>query len=85
MKPIWTLRIPDIIHNHKKPISLPDLVSSLQLPPSKINALHRLMSLLTHLGFFATTKLDPNHGDQKGYVLTPTTSRFLIKSELPNL
>ncbi|CAL5408864.1 unnamed protein product [Camellia sinensis] len=85
MKPIWTLRIPDIIHNHKKPISLPDLVSSLQLPPLKINALHRLMSLLTHLGFFATTKLDPNHGDQKGYVLTPTTSRFLIKSELPNL
>ncbi|KAF5943830.1 hypothetical protein HYC85_017907 [Camellia sinensis] len=43
------------------------------------------MSLLTHLGFFATTKLDPNHGDQKRYVLTPTTSRFLIKSELPNL
>ncbi|KAI7999474.1 Trans-resveratrol di-O-methyltransferase [Camellia lanceoleosa] len=78
------LGIPDIIHNHKKPISLPDLVSSLQLPPSKINALHRLMSLLTHLGFFATTKLDPNHGDQEGYVLTPS-SRLLIKSELPNL
>ncbi|KAF5943833.1 hypothetical protein HYC85_017910 [Camellia sinensis] len=78
------LGIPDIIHNHKKPISLPDLVSSLQLPPSKINALHRLMSLLTHLGFFATTKLDPNHGDQEGYVLIPS-SRLLIKSELPNL
>ncbi|THG21534.1 hypothetical protein TEA_018546 [Camellia sinensis var. sinensis] len=42
------------------------------------------MSLLTHLGFFATTKLDPNHGDQEGYVLTPS-SRLLIKSELPNL
>ncbi|XP_028117939.1 trans-resveratrol di-O-methyltransferase-like [Camellia sinensis] len=78
------LGIPDIIHNHKKPISLPDIVSSLQLPPSKINALHRLMSLLTHLGFFASTKLDPNHGDQEGYVLIPS-SRLLIKSELPNL
>ncbi|THG21290.1 hypothetical protein TEA_022382 [Camellia sinensis var. sinensis] len=42
------------------------------------------MSLLTHLTFFETTKLDPNHGDQEGYVLTPS-SRLLIKSELPNL
>ncbi|GMP74535.1 hypothetical protein CsSME_00031937 [Camellia sinensis var. sinensis] len=42
------------------------------------------MSLLTHLSFFATKKLNPNHGDQEGYVLTPS-SRLLIKSELPNL
>ncbi|THF96254.1 trans-resveratrol di-O-methyltransferase-like [Camellia sinensis] len=78
------LGIPDIIHNHKKPISLPDLVSSLQLPPSKTNSLHRIMSLLIHLGFFATMKIDPNHGDQEGYVLTPS-SMLLIKSEMANL
>ena len=42
------------------------------------------MSLLIHLGFFATMKIDPNHGDQEGYVLTPS-SKLLIKSEMANL
>ncbi|KAI7999702.1 putative O-methyltransferase 3 [Camellia lanceoleosa] len=42
------------------------------------------MSLLIHLGFFATIKIDPNYGDQEGYVLTPS-SKLLIKSEMANL
>ncbi|THF96250.1 hypothetical protein TEA_010431 [Camellia sinensis var. sinensis] len=41
------------------------------------------MSLLIHLGFFATMKIDPNHGDREGYVLTPS-SKLLIKSEMAN-
>ncbi|XP_058198664.1 trans-resveratrol di-O-methyltransferase-like [Rhododendron vialii] len=78
------LGIPDIIHNHKQPITLPELVSSLHLPPEKNNSIHRLLRLLVHLGFFATTKPNTNEGDQEGCVLTPS-SRLLLKSEITNL
>ncbi|MED6108352.1 hypothetical protein PIB30_023119 [Stylosanthes scabra] len=46
------LNIPDIIHNHGQPISLHDLVSTLQVPPSKIGGVPRLMRYLAHHGFF---------------------------------
>ncbi|XP_060194115.1 trans-resveratrol di-O-methyltransferase-like [Lycium barbarum] len=70
------LGVPYIIHNHKKPITLPELVSALKLPSSKLIAFHRLMRLLVHSQFFATNEL--------GYVLT-TSSRLLLKSGIPNL
>ncbi|KAK4361154.1 hypothetical protein RND71_020106 [Anisodus tanguticus] len=55
------LGIPDIIHNHKQPMTLSELVSELKLPPTKSNGIHRLMCLLVYSGFFATTKkLDEN-------------------------
>ncbi|KAG5517485.1 hypothetical protein RHGRI_038029 [Rhododendron griersonianum] len=77
------LGIPDVIHNHKQPITLTELVSSLHLPPEKTNSLYRLLRLLVHLGFFATTKFNTNEGDLEGYVLTPS-SRLLVKSEITN-
>ncbi|KAH0699689.1 hypothetical protein KY284_013904 [Solanum tuberosum] len=77
------LGIPDIIHNHKKPITLPDLLSALKPPSSKLNGIHRLMRLLVHSQFFDITKLKEN-SETEGYVLT-TSSRLLLKSEIPNL
>ncbi|KAJ8549522.1 hypothetical protein K7X08_033229 [Anisodus acutangulus] len=76
------LGIPDVIHNHKQPKTLSELVSELKLPPKKSNGIHRLMCLLVYSGFFATTKkLDEN---EEGYVLT-ASSKLLLKSEIPNL
>ncbi|KAE9461859.1 hypothetical protein C3L33_06198, partial [Rhododendron williamsianum] len=75
---------PDIIHNHKQPITLPELVSSLHLPPANTNSIHRLLRLLVHLVFFAATKANTNEGDQEGCVLTPSC-RLLLKSEITNL
>ncbi|XP_016504996.1 trans-resveratrol di-O-methyltransferase-like [Nicotiana tabacum] len=77
------LGIPDIVHNHKKPITLPELVSALKLPSSKSIGIHRLMCLLVHSGFFATAKIDEN-SETDGYILT-TPSRLLLKTEFPNL
>lgn len=50
------LGIPDIIHAHNRPITPQELVSSLKLPTNKTDHLRRLMSLLVHSKFFATTK-----------------------------
>ncbi|XP_019170244.1 PREDICTED: trans-resveratrol di-O-methyltransferase-like isoform X4 [Ipomoea nil] len=76
------LNIPDIIHTHGKPITIPELVSALKLPPQKSNAVYRIMRLLTHNGFFDSTKL--NKAEEDGYVLT-ASSRLLLKSQIPNL
>ncbi|KAH7837428.1 hypothetical protein Vadar_013756 [Vaccinium darrowii] len=78
------LGIPDVIHNHKQPITLPELVSSLHLPPEKTSSLHRLLRLLVHFGFFTTKNVNKDEGDQEGYVLTPS-SRLLLQSEITNL
>ncbi|KAF3652398.1 Trans-resveratrol di-O-methyltransferase [Capsicum annuum] len=77
------LGIPDIIHNHKKPITLPDLLSALKLPSSKSIGVYRLMRLLVHPGFFDIIKLEEK-SETEGHVLT-TSSRLLLKSEIPNL
>lgn len=79
------LGILDIIHNHKQPITLPELVSSLHLPPEKTNSIHRLLCLLVHLGFFATTKSNTNEGDQEGQCVLTPSSRLLLKNEITNL
>ncbi|OIT26875.1 trans-resveratrol di-o-methyltransferase [Nicotiana attenuata] len=78
------LSIPDIIHNHKQPMTLFELVSELKLPPAKSNGIHRLMRLFVHSGFFATKSLDEISETQEGYVLT-ASSKMLLKSEIPNL
>ncbi|KAA8519732.1 hypothetical protein F0562_013988 [Nyssa sinensis] len=77
----------NIIHNHEQPITLPELVSSLQFPPTKTTFVHRLMRLLVHSGFFAITKVHSNQGEEEeeeGYVLT-TSSRLLLKDGLTSL
>ncbi|XP_019170243.1 PREDICTED: trans-resveratrol di-O-methyltransferase-like isoform X3 [Ipomoea nil] len=79
------LNIPDIIHTHGKPITIPKLVSALKLPPHKSNAVYRLMRLLTHNGFFDSTKLNKAEEEKEdGYVLT-ASSRLLLKTQIPNL
>lgn len=78
------LGIPDVIHSHKQSMTLSQLVSALNLPPAKSNAIRRLMRLLVHSGFFATTNVESLDENQQGYVLTPS-SKLLLKSEIPNL
>ncbi|XP_075103644.1 trans-resveratrol di-O-methyltransferase-like [Nicotiana tabacum] len=87
--------IPDIIHSHKQPMTLSELVSELKLPPAKSNGIYRLMRLLVRSGFFATKSLDEISETQEGYVLTVkfgrnllshiASSKLLLKSEIPNL
>uniref|UniRef100_A0A7N0UG77 Uncharacterized protein n=1 Tax=Kalanchoe fedtschenkoi TaxID=63787 RepID=A0A7N0UG77_KALFE len=70
------LGIPDIINSHSQPMTLPKLVSALQLPRSKTGHVHRLMRLLVHNGFFARESVD--EATDQGYVLTHS-ARFLLK------
>lgn len=76
------LGIPDIIHNHGRPMTLPNLVSALAIPQSRAGFLRRLMRMLTHSGFFARQKVgrssDNEGGEREGYVLTPP-SRLLLR------
>jgi hypothetical protein len=73
------LGIPDIIHNHGRPITLPELVSALHIPPNKSSCIYRLMRMLVHSGFFATTKaVIGQGGGGEAYVLTPP-SQLLVK------
>ncbi|GLT62233.1 hypothetical protein SLA2020_348840 [Shorea laevis] len=57
------LGIPDIIHSHGGPITLSELVSALPIHPTKVNCVYRLMRMLVHSGFFATTR--KFQGDKK--------------------
>ncbi|KAK9131927.1 hypothetical protein Scep_011455 [Stephania cephalantha] len=70
------LGIPDIIHNHKKPMSHSELVNALQIPQSRSTHLYRLMRLLVHNGFFAMQKVDR----EEAYVLT-LSSKLLLKDQ----
>ncbi|OVA00007.1 O-methyltransferase [Macleaya cordata] len=74
------LGIPDIIHKHGKPMPLSDLVEALSLPPSKTEAMYRLMRLLVHSGFFAKQKIDENQ-EEEGYLLTISSSFLLQNTE----
>ncbi|KAF2303276.1 hypothetical protein GH714_016247 [Hevea brasiliensis] len=77
------LGIPDIIHKHKQPITLRELASDLQVPPTKANCLQRVMRILVHSGFFATNKIHENQ-EEEGYVLT-TSSSLLLKDSPTSL
>ncbi|CAN1173271.1 8-hydroxyquercetin 8-O-methyltransferase [Linum perenne] len=46
------LKIPDVIYSHDHPITLSDLVTALQISPSKSSFLSQLMRILVHLGYF---------------------------------
>ncbi|KAK7252122.1 hypothetical protein RIF29_35858 [Crotalaria pallida] len=76
------LNIPNIIHNHAQPITLPELVSALQVPQPKATCVKRLMRLLAHNDFFAITKIvdDKNNNDEEkeAYALAPA-SELLVK------
>lgn len=74
------LGIPDIIHDHEKPITIQELVSKLNFPVEKTHNLQRLMRLLIHENFFSITKFHDQEGEEEkeGYVLT-VSSKLLLK------
>ncbi|KAJ0797024.1 putative O-methyltransferase domain, plant methyltransferase dimerization [Helianthus annuus] len=69
------LGIPDIVHNHGKPITIQELISQLNLPIDKTLHLQRLMQLLSHSNFFSVTKLPDQ--DDEGYFLTAASKLLL--------
>ncbi|KAL2466565.1 O-methyltransferase family protein [Abeliophyllum distichum] len=73
------LGIPDIIHKHSKPMTLPELVDILPINKAKAHCVYRLMRILIHSGFFIEEKISENE-EKKGYWLTPA-SRLLLKGE----
>nr|AWH62806.1 10-hydroxycamptothecin O-methyltransferase [Camptotheca acuminata] len=74
------LGIPDVIHSHGKPMTLPELVSALPINPSKAHYIYRLMRTLVHSGFFVQQKEGTNEQENGGYLLT-RVSRLLLKDE----
>ena len=78
------LDIPDIVNNHGRPMTLPELVAALPVNPSKSCCVNRLMRILVHSGFFTKEKVSKNGEDEEeeqgGYLLTPP-SRLLLKDE----
>ncbi|KAF2283291.1 hypothetical protein GH714_043666 [Hevea brasiliensis] len=60
------LGIPDVIHNHGKPITLSQLISSLPVHPAKARRIPRLMRLLVHSGFFAQAKISEDDDQEEG-------------------
>ncbi|KAI9093218.1 hypothetical protein K1719_027232 [Acacia pycnantha] len=75
------LGIPDLIHNHAQPfMSVSQLTASLQVEPAKSSGIGRLMSILTHSGFFQKKK--PQEGEEEdeeeAYALT-YAGRLLVK------
>ncbi|KAK9155219.1 hypothetical protein Sjap_002699 [Stephania japonica] len=79
------LSIPDVIHNHQKPMTHSELVSALQIPRSRSSHLYRLMRLLVHNGLFAMQKIHVHEYLQEqqegeGYVLT-TSSKLLLNNQ----
>lgn len=69
------LGIPDIIHNHAKPITLLELVSALQIQPSKVGFVQRFMRFLAHNGIFDVHESQEDH--ELTYSLTPA-SKLLV-------
>ena len=72
------LGIPNIIHNHGQPITLHELVSTLQVPPAKIGGVERLMHYLAHNGFFDIVRIHDNQEEREAYALT-VASQLLVR------
>ncbi|KAK9019566.1 hypothetical protein V6N11_054084 [Hibiscus sabdariffa] len=74
------LGIPDIIHNHGKPMTVTELVAALPtLNRTKACDIFLLMRILVHSGFFAQQKLSDD-AREDGYVLT-NAYRLLLKDD----
>jgi len=72
------LGIPDIIHNHDQPITLSELVSILQIPPTKVRGVHSLLRYLAHNGFLQIVRVHHNTEEKEAYALT-AASQLLVK------
>ncbi|XP_038899266.1 trans-resveratrol di-O-methyltransferase-like [Benincasa hispida] len=69
------LRIPDAINRHGSPITLSQLLSSLQIHPRKSQHVRRIMRILVHSGFFlihnkTTQQGDDDQDQEEAYSLT---------------
>ncbi|OAY81175.1 Trans-resveratrol di-O-methyltransferase [Ananas comosus] len=74
------LGIPNAIHRHGAPVSVPDLVAALNLPAARLPPLRRLMRALafSHLFTRQTSEATAAGGEEEDlYGLTPT-SRLLV-------
>ncbi|GMH07278.1 hypothetical protein Nepgr_009118 [Nepenthes gracilis] len=61
------LSIPDAIHEYGEPMSLSALASTLHINPTKVQALGRLMRILTQSGFFYIKKfITQNDNEEEG-------------------
>ncbi|KAH1138808.1 hypothetical protein GYH30_028321 [Glycine max] len=76
LKWVVQLGIPDMIHNHVKPITLPELVSTLQIAAAKACFVQRIMRFLAHNGIFDIHESQEDH-ELITYALTPA-SKLLI-------
>ncbi|KAF8043364.1 hypothetical protein BT93_A1644 [Corymbia citriodora subsp. variegata] len=77
------LGIPDTLHHHGHPMTLPELAAELSVPTSKVAFLRRLMAVLAQTGFVSQGKsAAKNDQEQLGltYSLTPI-SRAILKGE----
>ncbi|MED6148518.1 hypothetical protein PIB30_053940 [Stylosanthes scabra] len=71
------LGIPEAIHNYGQPMPLSQLISSLQIHPTKSQFIHRLMRILTHSGFFSK-EISLKSELESSYALTDA-SKLLLK------
>ncbi|KAL0302928.1 UNVERIFIED_CONTAM: Trans-resveratrol di-O-methyltransferase [Sesamum radiatum] len=82
------LGIPDIIHNHAKPITLSELVDALPIPTGKSHFVYRLMRILVHSEFFVRVA-DGDDGDEQKhsspFELVHGTSLFEYVGREPGL
>ncbi|KAL0298497.1 UNVERIFIED_CONTAM: Trans-resveratrol di-O-methyltransferase [Sesamum radiatum] len=74
------LGIPDIIHNHAKPITLSELVDALSIPPGKSHFVYRLMRILVHSEFFV--RVADGDGGEEQYWITPASLLLLRNTPL---
>lgn len=76
------LRIPDAISHHGQPMTLPQLVSSLQVDPQKSQHIHRLMRILAYAGFFLIHE-PSKEGDDQEVAYSLTNSSLLLLEHNP--
>ncbi|KAG8364738.1 hypothetical protein BUALT_Bualt18G0029900 [Buddleja alternifolia] len=74
LKSAVELGIPDIIHKHGKPMTLPELIDALPFDKQKSQCVHRLMRILIHSQFFVK--------EREGYWLTPASHLLLTDAPL---
>ncbi|KAL0444220.1 UNVERIFIED_CONTAM: Chavicol O-methyltransferase [Sesamum latifolium] len=75
------LGIPDIIHNHGKPITVSQLVHALSIPKAKSHFVYRLMRILLHSEFFVKIDVSDSDEDER-YWLTPASLLLLRNAPL---
>ncbi|CBI21929.3 unnamed protein product, partial [Vitis vinifera] len=72
------LGIPDIIHNHGKPMTLPELVAKLPVHPKRSQCVYRLMRILVHSGFLAAQSVQQGE-EEEGPLLLAMLDPILTK------